>query len=67
MHRADSCTVDPVTETTRRINVTLDPVYAAKLARMAEVFMCISKRGSSCNRDHPGRPLVARGSCRQLT
>jgi len=35
-HRADSCTVDAVPETTRRLNVTLDPAYAAKLAKMAE-------------------------------
>jgi len=28
--------VDAVPETTRRLNVTLDPAYAAKLAKMAE-------------------------------
>ncbi|MEP7105232.1 MAG: hypothetical protein ABI838_05250 [Chloroflexota bacterium] len=31
-HRANSCTVAP----TRRLNVTLDPTYAAKLAELAE-------------------------------
>jgi predicted transcriptional regulator len=35
-HRADSCTVDPMAEPTKRLNVTLDPAYAAKLAKMAE-------------------------------